>query len=87
MFTDNEFQCKSGECISLSRRCDIHKDCKDGSDEDHCESNTCKPDIEFRCNSGACIPSSWSCDREIDCPDGSDEHTGCGNLYFVILFN
>ena len=32
-----EFTCKSGRCISIERRCNQVKDCKDGSDEDDCE--------------------------------------------------
>lgn len=33
---DNEFHCRSGECIPKSESCDFEKDCKDGSDEEGC---------------------------------------------------
>uniref|UniRef100_A0A667YJF4 SCO-spondin n=1 Tax=Myripristis murdjan TaxID=586833 RepID=A0A667YJF4_9TELE len=31
-----QFSCGSGECVHLDRRCDLHKDCVDGSDEKDC---------------------------------------------------
>ena len=31
-----QFQCKSGECIPMTRFCDFRTDCKDGSDENNC---------------------------------------------------
>uniref|UniRef100_A0A3B4TCW3 SCO-spondin n=1 Tax=Seriola dumerili TaxID=41447 RepID=A0A3B4TCW3_SERDU len=31
-----QFPCNSGECVHLDRRCDLHKDCVDGSDEKDC---------------------------------------------------
>ncbi|CAL8292204.1 unnamed protein product [Lota lota] len=31
-----QFSCASGECVHLDRRCDLHRDCVDGSDELHC---------------------------------------------------
>ncbi|XP_071530816.1 uncharacterized protein [Panulirus ornatus] len=30
------FMCRSGECISADRRCNLRYECKDGSDEDEC---------------------------------------------------
>ena len=33
---DDQFQCKSGECISSQLRCSGAEDCKDGSDELDC---------------------------------------------------
>lgn len=32
----NEFTCDSGQCISLSERCDSRRNCPDRSDEDNC---------------------------------------------------
>ena len=34
--TDIEFQCRNGECIALSWKCDRDPDCGDGSDEIDC---------------------------------------------------
>jgi hypothetical protein len=34
--SSSEFQCESGECISLSGRCNRRVECRDGSDEDNC---------------------------------------------------
>lgn len=31
-----QFSCASGECVHLDRRCDLQKDCADGSDEKDC---------------------------------------------------
>lgn len=31
-----EFQCRSGECIDVRRKCDQRQDCYDGSDEEDC---------------------------------------------------
>uniref|UniRef100_UPI0009B47557 SCO-spondin n=2 Tax=Monopterus albus TaxID=43700 RepID=UPI0009B47557 len=31
-----QFRCNSGECVHLDRRCDLQKDCVDGSDEKGC---------------------------------------------------
>lgn len=34
---EDEFVCRSGECIDKSLRCNLYKDCDDGSDEDNCK--------------------------------------------------
>ncbi|XP_068939311.1 SCO-spondin-like [Petaurus breviceps papuanus] len=31
-----QLSCRSGECLPVDRRCDLHPDCQDGSDEDDC---------------------------------------------------
>ena len=33
---DDQFKCKTGECISIRNKCDKKKDCSDGSDEANC---------------------------------------------------
>lgn len=37
----DEFQCKSGECISKTKRCNSHYDCVDRSDEKGCDKKEC----------------------------------------------
>ncbi|XP_056155186.1 SCO-spondin [Lampris incognitus] len=34
--SSKQFSCGSGECVHLDRRCDLHRDCVDGSDEKDC---------------------------------------------------
>lgn len=72
-----EFRCISGECLSLSKRCNTIVDCADHSDELNCshkdKSITCSYD-QFKCvNNEKCIPQSRRCDMHPDCADSSDE--------------
>ena len=65
-----------GQCIPLSKKCDMQLDCKDGSDESY-EFCQCPPG-HFLCNeSNECIPKAYRCDGNADCADSSDEK-GCG---------
>jgi len=34
--TEHEFQCSDGSCITLTWKCDLERDCIDGSDEVDC---------------------------------------------------
>uniref|UniRef100_A0A1I7SG91 Low-density lipoprotein receptor domain class A n=1 Tax=Bursaphelenchus xylophilus TaxID=6326 RepID=A0A1I7SG91_BURXY len=77
--TDNEFACCAlpQKCIDYTRRCDGHRDCSDGEDENNCPS--CAKD-EFACvKSGICIPATKRCDgKPDDCGDGTNmDEIGC----------
>lgn len=67
-----EFTCSNGRCVSISFRCNSHKDCSDGSDEVNCPPATCGAH-EFQCKNSSCIPLNWVCDDDADCADHSDE--------------
>ncbi|CAB4022291.1 atrial natriuretic peptide-converting enzyme-like isoform X5, partial [Paramuricea clavata] len=75
-------------CIPESWECDgVVVDCKDGSDEDHCnrtqstgERSTVAPTVQycnsyfhFRCLNGQCIDRGNVCNGRNDCYDASDE--------------
>lgn len=74
--SENQFQCRSGECIPITWRCNHNDDCPDSSDENGCPSSSCSSN-RFQCKTGTCIPSTWVCDGMPDCEDGSDEHELC----------
>ncbi|KAK6725534.1 hypothetical protein RB195_004075 [Necator americanus] len=63
------FNCGSGLCVSLSKKCDRNNDCLNFADEIDCECN----ENEFRCESGICISANLTCDFKPDCNDASDE--------------
>lgn len=56
------------------RRCNGIKECRNGEDEEHCNTNPCNIKREFYCvMDHLCIPLEWVCDKEKDCTDGADE--------------
>lgn len=75
---DCEFRCGSGECITISRKCNGRNDCADGSDEKYCkirpDAETICSDEQFKCANGhQCIDKKLYCDMNYDCDDNSDE--------------
>ncbi|KAJ8934130.1 hypothetical protein NQ314_013589 [Rhamnusium bicolor] len=72
----SEFRCPhSNMCILKSQRCNKHKDCTFGEDEDNCEfPNKCLVGF-FQCSNGDCIKEEQVCDHKFDCKDKSDEHS------------
>ena len=64
------------KCLVNRKRCDIKRDCIDGSDEENCDE--CKGG--FLCKNKQCIEGDWTrrCNGRKNCDDGSDEEN-CGN--------
>lgn len=78
--SNNQFQCDSGECISMAWVCDSVPECSNGEDEHNCDDfHKCSGRDQFRCRiDGNCIPLSDMCNGKLDCPDGTDEEF-CAN--------
>ncbi|XP_077284005.1 modular serine protease-like isoform X2 [Arctopsyche grandis] len=71
---NNQFQCKTNECIENDLVCDGHGDCSNNADENvqQCSHRICQSYL-FRCAYGACVDGDALCNNVIDCVDGSDE--------------
>lgn len=90
-------RCRSGECITASRKCNNFVDCADRSDESDCIPEKIEVICnweEFKCHDGKqCIPIELRCDKTNDCRDKSDEAdclgynstTNCHNNQFRCL--
>ncbi|KAL7036799.1 hypothetical protein ACKWTF_008936 [Chironomus riparius] len=63
-----EFTCSDGSCILHANKCNQVYDCRNGEDENDCE--TCDG---FQCDNGVCIVSEKRCDQVADCLNGEDE--------------
>lgn len=72
---DDEFLCKSGECISINKLCNGAFNCLDKSDESEiiCKYSFCPSATSFKCLYGACIDKKAVCNSIQDCADNSGD--------------
>lgn len=68
---EQHFECRNGECVLMTARCDGQPDCSDASDERNCEAAPLR-DLHWQCGN-ASLHVSRFCDTHGDCGDGSDE--------------
>ncbi|GBG84109.1 hypothetical protein CBR_g37984 [Chara braunii] len=73
------FRCDGGRCLRTEAFCNGTKECRDGSDEQNCQSKPC-PEGFRKCKDGrTCRYAFAFCNGIRDCPDGSDESSQtCG---------
>ncbi|KAK0094293.1 hypothetical protein PV326_011340, partial [Microctonus aethiopoides] len=67
----DEYRCvDSDKCIPIQSRCNMHRDCPNGDDEDACY----RCDLhQFTCNNLRCVQYDRVCNGKNDCRDNSDE--------------